>query len=270
MLNVRHVGLIRGVLVAVGLIPLCSQAQTIDHSGGFASHGDLTPNGHATFVRSLAQLTKTFGEAGSIFSNSAEDIRSFENTFTFKLLPNAAFFKGDGITFTLQGNSPTAVGAGGGGLGYLGIPNSVAIKFDLWNNEGEGIDSTGLYTNGAPPTVPAINLTGIGIDLHSNHVFGVDMTYNGSLLDVKITDTATMASASQFYPIDISSFVGGDTEFVGFTGATGAQRAIQDIETWKFTSSVSAVPEPGSLTLLGIGALSLLGHAKLRRRWVAT
>jgi hypothetical protein len=47
--------------------------------------------------------------------------------------------------------------------GTGGIPNSVGIKFDLYNNQGEGVDSTGLYTDGAAPTnVGSIDLNGNG------------------------------------------------------------------------------------------------------------
>ena len=41
-----------------------------------------------------------------------------------------------------------------GGLGYQDIPNSVAVKFDLWSNDGEGPNSTGLFLNGDKPTNP--------------------------------------------------------------------------------------------------------------------
>ena len=34
-----------------------SGTTTIDHSGGFASHGDLTNNGSATYSGSVAELT---------------------------------------------------------------------------------------------------------------------------------------------------------------------------------------------------------------------
>ena len=67
----------------------------------------------------------------------------------------------DGLMFVIQ-NSPagaTALGLNGGNLGYTKITNSVGIKFDLHNNSGEGNNSTGLYINGAAPTVPAVDLT---------------------------------------------------------------------------------------------------------------
>ena len=57
-----------------------------------------------------------------------------------------------------------------------GIPNSVAVKFDLFSNNGEGNDSTGLYTDGAAPTnAGSINLTSTGINLHSGDPFDVMM-----------------------------------------------------------------------------------------------
>ena len=82
----------------------------------------------------------------------------------------------------------SALGPGGAGLGYGapspggngGIPNSVALKFDLYNNYGEGIDSTGLYVNGASPTVPALDMTASGVNLHSGDIFNVHMTYDGT------------------------------------------------------------------------------------------
>jgi len=36
-----------------------------------------------------------------------------------------------------------------------GIATSVAVKFDLYDNSGEGTNSTGIYVNGASPTMPA-------------------------------------------------------------------------------------------------------------------
>ena len=82
----------------------------------------------------------------------------------------------DGFTFTIQNVGPTALGGNGGGLGYGpnpntgttgGIAKSVAIKFDFYNNNGEGTDSTGLYMNGAVPTVPAMDMTSSGVLLNS-------------------------------------------------------------------------------------------------------
>ena len=142
----------------------------------------------------------------------------------------------------------TATGPGGAGLGYGapspgghgGIPNSVAVKFDLYNNFGEGIDSTGLYVNGASPTIPAIDMTSSGVNLHSGDIMDVWMTYDGTTLSMQITDLTTQATFKTSWAINIPSTVGGNTAYVGFTGGTGGGTAMQDILSWVFTSQGGA------------------------------
>ena len=155
-------------------------------------------------------------------------VQQFTTNFNFQLTSPSA----DGFTFTIQGNTPSAVGGFGGNLGYGGISKSVAIKFDLFSNEGEGANSTGIYTGGAAPTIPAINLAGTGINLHGGHIFNVQMAYSGTVLTVVITDTVTNASATQSYNINIPSMVGGSTAYMGFTGGDGGATAIQNILSW--------------------------------------
>src|SRR5262249_45144274 len=157
-----------------------------------------------------AELTSGGGsQAGSFFSTSPADITHFSTQFTFQVAPGGDI--ADGFTFTLQNVAPTAVGPAGGGLGYGpdatggagGLANSVAIKFDLYDNQGEGPDSTGLYSGGAAPTnVGSIDLRPSGIDLHSGDFFEVDMTYDGTILTVLIKDTQTGATATQTYTIN--------------------------------------------------------------------
>ena len=123
----------------------------------------------------------------------------------------------------------------GGGLGYAGMGQSVAVKFDLYNNSGEGINSTGLYTNGAFPSVPAIDMTSSGVNLHSGDVFNVHLGYNGTTLTMTITDAGNSAETfSTAWTINILATVGSSTAYVGFTGGTGGLTATQEILTWSF------------------------------------
>ena len=78
-----------------------------------------------------------------------------------------------------------------------------------------------MYIDGASPTIPAIDLSSTGINLHSGDIFNAQLTYNGSTLTVVITDTVTNASATQTYTVNIPAIVGGNTAYVGFTGSTG-------------------------------------------------
>ncbi len=222
------------------------KGSTMDFSNGFANAGNLlTLNGSTKINGNALELTDGSSyEADSAFSTKPVNVAHFNTQFSFQLTAGPA--SADGFTFCIQGVGNAAVGSTGGGLGYgpdptfggAGIAKSVAVKFDLYNNMGEGPDSTGLYTDGAVPTIPAIDLSKTGIDLHSGHVFDVGMTYDGSTLTVKETDTSTQATATQSYAIDIPSTVGSGTAYVGFTGGTGgAGAAIQDILTWTYSAN---------------------------------
>ena len=237
---------------ATGKYSIQSITQGIDFANGFTgATGSMTFNGVARLDTSKLQITNGgVSQAGSAFFNMPVSIQSFDSTFTFQL----ANAKADGFTFTIQGQGANSIGPGGGGLGYGpdhaggtgGIPNSVAVKFDLYSNVGEGVDSTGLYTNGASPTLPAVDLTNTGINLHSGDTMSVHMTYDGTTLAMTITDSVTKASYSTSWPIQIPSVIGSNTAYVGFTGGTGGLTANQEILTWTFGSAggVTAVATP--------------------------
>ena len=80
----------------------------IDHSGGFASHGDLTASGITTFNGSAADLTTAGGEqSGNLFANSQVNIRDFTTTFDFQIQPrsNSTSPLGDGLSFIIQNDA---------------------------------------------------------------------------------------------------------------------------------------------------------------------
>jgi hypothetical protein len=108
------------------------------------------------------------------------------------------------------------------------------VKFDLFNNQGEGTDSTGLYTDGASPTIPAVDMTSSGVSLHSGHVLYVHVTYNGSTLSLQVTDRQANKVFQTSWNTNLPAIVGGNTAYVGFTGATGAATATQQVLTWTF------------------------------------
>jgi hypothetical protein len=265
------------------VVSVANVPTVIDHStpfeGGFVTHDDLTantsPGGRTVFTNGLARLTDAgFNEAGTIFSNNKVNITSFNTSFVFRFSEGTTP-RADGITFIIQGNSPLALGAGGGGLGYAGIRNSVAIKFDLFNNSGdpsEGTDpfgSTGLFTDGRNPTIrqaglPAdvpdisIDLQPSGYQLDNQHMHQVTLTYDGTVLHEDLLDLATGDEFPHDYTVDIRRFIGGDTAYVGFGGGTGGLSAIADIQNWQFTpaDALNDVPPaaPGNLQVTNIGA----------------
>ncbi len=234
----------------------------INFAGGFPSATGLQLNSVAK-VSSSHFLQITDGgqsEAGSAFWTTPVNIQAFTTNFTFQLTSAVA----DGFTFTIQNAGPTALGGIGGGLGYgpnpntgtpAGIATSVAVKFDIYSNSGEGSDSTGVFTNGAVPTTPAVSLTSSGIVLSSGDTISAQLVYNGTTLTLNLTDTVTNNTFSQSFTVNIPSTVGANTAYVGFTGGSGGSTAIQNIKTWTFTSGTTQVaadpvfnPLPGTYT----------------------
>ncbi len=239
-LPVAATGTVRALANAKGhsISPVASAIYTIqrkanggpDYLSGFTAAG-LTFNGSTLLNGARLQLTSQIGsEAGSAFFNTPVRATVFTTDFTFQLTNAVA----DGITFCLQNTGLTALGFAGGSLGYdNSIGQSVAVKFDLFDNQGEGVNSTGIYTDGQFPGVPAIDLTPSGIDLHSGHVFYSRFRYAGTSLTQELLDVNDPTKYFRtVYPIDIGATVGGISAYAGFTGGTGGLLATQEILTW--------------------------------------
>jgi hypothetical protein len=205
---------------------------SINFSNGFSSTQGLTLNGSAVNSDDtrLQLTTALLDEAGSAFWNQPIGIQSFTTSFSFQL----SLAKADGFTFTIQNVGPKALGKDHAGLGYQGIKKSVAVKFDIYNNAGEGDDSTGVYKDGATPTVPAENMTKSGVILRSGDSMLATITYNGKTLTMSLLDLVNTKKYTFSKAIDIPEIVGGKTAYVGFTGSTGTLAASQKILFWTY------------------------------------
>jgi hypothetical protein len=215
--------------------------------GNGFTQGSVQINGAATIVGTSLQLTPSAQfQVASAFYPQVVNVQTFTTDFSFQIVDAQA----DGFTFTIQGSGPFAIGSQGGGLGYgpdpiidgkiLAIETSVAIKFDIFENAGEGYNSTGIFTNGAAPTVPSYDLTPSGIILGSGHVLDAHMVYDGLVLTLTITDKSTnpMSSFTKDFSIDIPAFVGDLTGYVGFTAATGDKTSSPRILTWTYSNAI--------------------------------
>jgi hypothetical protein len=211
---------------------------------GFTASG-LALNGGAKLNGTRLQLTDGGQyEARSAFYTTPVNIERFTTEFSFQLTRPIS----DGFTFTIQGAGLNALGSPASGLGFgpdasyhvstfeRSISRSVAVKFDFFDDAGEGNSSIGLFTNGVTPTIPAVNLLPSGIDLHSGHIYKARMVYDGAVLALTLSDTTNPSLVySTDFTIDIPSTVGGSTAYVGFTAGTGISSSIQEILQWNFS-----------------------------------
>ncbi|HEV3482501.1 MAG TPA: chitobiase/beta-hexosaminidase C-terminal domain-containing protein, partial [Candidatus Acidoferrales bacterium] len=87
-----------------------------NYGSGFTSAGLTLNNGAAISGTRLRVTDGGTGEARSAFFSMPVNVASFTNTFTFQ----DTSAKADGLCFVIEASGPTAVGGGGGSLGYAG------------------------------------------------------------------------------------------------------------------------------------------------------
>jgi hypothetical protein len=222
----------------------------INGSGSFFD-GDTDP---ATTER-LRLTNATNDQRTSAYLTTPYDIsKGFQGSFDFVVggPGNQSGNPADGFTFVLQAATTqgvpvgtTAIGDGGGGLAYsTGLNNSVALKFDIYNN----LNQTGLYVNGNgisdDPADPRNRVIPANLDINSGQRLHVTFSYDPTTktLTQTIDDINNPATApfSTTYTVDIPYTIGSAAAYVGFTGATGGENASQDILNFAFNPTAPA------------------------------
>lgn len=135
----------------------------------------------------------------------------------------------DGIAFVLQPLS-TAVGASGGGLGYLGVSPSVAVEFDTYQNgsySDPSCDHVGIVSDGNPAHTGPTSLAA-----PVNILPGICNAENGAYHEISIRWQSALNTLEVYvncalrvsYTGDLvsTSFGGDSLVYFGFTAATGA------------------------------------------------
>src|SRR5262249_48165308 len=216
--------------------------------------GFTTPGMSGNFADGQLLLTTGPYQSVASWNRMRVDVRAFHTSFVFQQGdpdPASNVQKGDGFTFALSSRFTYGGGVAGGGLGYQGLTDSVAIKFDLVDNAGEGMNSVGVFTGGAAPTTPAENLDGTGINLGSGHPLRADIDYDGIDLTLTLTDTtAPDHTWTHAFAVDIPAALSASTGYVGSTAGTGELFARQSVSSWPYTRATPAdgVNKPPQIT----------------------
>lgn len=247
-------------------------------AGGLTCVGNTAvTGGGALRVSSAAAFVSGAGYSTTAITLGAG--ATFSTTFKFQITNPGGIAPADGLTFVVSA-ATAGLGGIGGGLGYSGVPNSVAVEFDTFNNGEVGgsnhvaVDTNGVLSNtGVSPygvstcTSTSIFLAGC---MSNGDIWTATIDYDGTtnLLDVFLQDGASAVQhIVSGMSINIASLLGTTSAFVGFTSATGSGFANHDILQWELANDRSlgnpTVPEPGSLALVGA---ALLAAATVRRR----
>ena len=246
-----------------------STPNLINFPSGFSANDGVLLAGDAALSGSSIGLVSTAGGLGegAAWYAVPVNVQTFSTNFTLQFPSGASY----GMTFCIQnqlpassdGSTPNWVSGGpntvanfGNGLGYSGVTsgtygqlagiwNSVAVKFDV-----SGGNTTGVYTDGALPTTPQTAIS--GVTLSSGHPINVALTYNGTTLSMKLTDTVTHGTFSTSWPINIASTVGGSTAYVGFTGGNAYGVVGPSVQNWTYATSQVQTPTPAAPTNLRV------------------
>ena len=247
-----------------GILTVLPYTQTTFNSNGanWTLNDDGVSSAQGQFVtNNVLQLTDYNGnETTSLFFDAPVYIGSFEATWVYTDAqttpgtPNTPNGTADGFTFCIA-NAPKgpgalgteANGAGGSGLGYVGITNSFALAVELYNNDGDmapGIAATqgGIGSIGAGFTLPDSFVYGsvAPVSITSGDPITFKLIYDGgTTLNVTVTDGSNNntfeTNVALFGGMTILQDVGGtNTALVGFTGATGGVSADQYIANFLF------------------------------------
>lgn len=198
----------------------------------------------------LTITTDAGNEQNSAFYNNPQIVTGFTATFTLQV---TGALTGEGVAFVIQ-NDPLgqqAVGNLGGGssLGYAGIQYSLAIGFNINAQQNPVHPGMGYFgetdffyndqfgnTNTQDMATGHTYLDTTPVELTTNGPIQVMLTYDAiskNLVET-LTDSAGNTFTHTYMGIDIPAIVGGNTAYVGFTGATGTATAYQTINNFMF------------------------------------
>ena len=220
----------------------------------FSDSTGLSLVGNATISGgNVLRLTPAAGSmAGGAWYVAEKPIVSlnWETTFAFNLngYDGSPGNGADGFAFIVQNYEAPYLSNGHATLGYDGLPNSLAIEFDTFQNTDVSDPShshISVHTNGTGPNSwdEAFSLgsfsTATYIDDAATHTAKIG--YTPGTLSVFLDDLVNPALT---LPVNLSDKLHLDAgrAWVGFTGATGGGYENHDVLNWHFSSLADAEP----------------------------
>jgi hypothetical protein len=196
----------RRILLGAGVaLTLTGNAQAQVVGFGGAPMTGWTPNGNTGGVPSvtgsgtsgdvLTLTTANNGVTSSYWFNTPQSITNFTESFTYQQTGSAS--PADGFAAVWQNQGTSAIGAGGGGVGYTpgggnttgGITSAAAWVGNIFSSNVIGAAYNNTVGGGNPLTIPSNN----GVNIASGDPINVSLSYkesDGTLVET-VTDQTT-------------------------------------------------------------------------------
>ncbi len=200
------------------------------------------------------QLTTNVNtQLGSVWYQTKINLNnSFDYVFDVSLSATANDGGADGIVFVLQNNGLNAIGTGGGGIGYQGLPgNSIGIEIDTWPNSGAcpadngdpALDHIGMLKNGSPAHCSVNSLAspvviGAGGNIEDGQVHTFRVQWDATLKIIQVYFDGVFV-LSRIEDMVNTIFGGNPLVYWGFVGSTGGANNVQWFRT-KLQAAISS------------------------------
>ena len=198
-------------------------------------------------------------QAGAAWLPAKQSVQGgFAATFQWQISRTGPAAGADGFAFVVQNANGLALGNGGGGIGYNGIPNSLTVEFDTLQNppgefEGElgdpnanhiSVQSRGKLPNSAGSTFSLGSTTAIPL-LADGNVHTAKVAYVPGTLTIFLDD---LPKPVLTVPVDLGTTLSLDNgqAWIGFTAATGGRSQAHDILSFSLVGTEEAPPSENS------------------------
>jgi hypothetical protein len=273
-------GIAAASLMLSGLLlpPIQSYSASNFNFSNFSTTTGLQMNGDAAVANDALRLTPSLnGKTGTAWFTEKQPVANgFETTFNFRITELAGVGDvcapgrtgADGIVFVIQNahSGTSAISGEPGGIGYSGIPNSVAVEFDTFCNRSDRSDPNdnhvSIHTRGQNPN-SAHESASIGgprplpMDISNGQIYSVKIVYASNTMTVFINGQLVAS-----VPLNLATMLSLDKgkAYVGFTSATGAAYENHDIRSW-FFSSANSQPTAANDRYIGLEDTQLVVDA---------
>ncbi len=216
-------------------------------------------------------MTSATGQASSLFLKEQMAVNPASPGFSTYFVMNTykiTSMPADGFVFVIAANS-NSLGGAGGSLGYGGIANSLGIEFDFWDNSGESVASSDMFTNGVVEYTPGAvfdpgylskygptPFNGFVRALHTWIEFdgvsnAIELRVATSNNETPVTDRPPRPDTPLIRRTNLNLSQISQYYYAGFTAATGGSAQGMALKSWYFSNTfIEGGISPDSQTIV--------------------